>query len=32
MRKNRARRIQYSSTFLRQQAFIPWLRGGRRVF
>lgn len=32
MRKNRARRIQYSKTFLYQQENIPWLRGGRRVF
>lgn len=32
MRINRARRIQYSKTFLYQQKYIPWLRGGRRVF
>lgn len=32
MRKNRARRLQYSRTFLYQQAFVPYTRGGRRVF
>ncbi len=32
MRINRARRKQFSRTFLDQQKFIPWLRGGRRVF
>ncbi len=32
MRINRARRRQFSSTFLYQQKQIPWLRGGRRVF
>ena len=32
MRKNRARRMQFSKTFLYQQKSIPWLRGGRRVF
>ena len=32
MRINRARRIQYSNTFLYQQKFVPWFSGGRRVF
>lgn len=32
MRINRARRVQFSRTFLYQQQFIPYLRGGRRVF
>lgn len=32
MRINRARRVQFSRTFLYQQKFVPWLRGGRRVF
>lgn len=32
MRKNRARRVQFSRTFLYQQQFVPYMRGGRRVF
>ncbi len=32
MRKNRAQRIQFSKTFLYQQQFVPYFRGGRRVF
>lgn len=32
MRKNRARRLQFSRTFLYQQQYIPMLRGGRRVW
>lgn len=32
MRINRARRLQYSRTFLYQQQFVPYYRGGRRVF
>ncbi len=32
MRINRARRIQYSKTFLYQGKTVPWFRGGRRVF
>lgn len=32
MRVNRARRVQFSRTFLYQQAFVPYTRGGRRVF
>lgn len=32
MRINRARRVQFSRTFLYQQKDLPWTRGGRRVF
>lgn len=32
MRINRARRMQYAKTFLYQQQFVPYFRGGRRVF
>ena len=32
MRKNRARRIQFTKTIVNQQKFVPWYRGGRRVF
>lgn len=32
MRINRARRMQYAKTFLYQSKFVPWFRGGRRVF
>ncbi len=32
MRRNRARRIQFSKGFLQQGKFVPFMRGGRRVF
>lgn len=32
MRLNRGRRIQFSKTFLYQSQFVPFTRGGRRVF
>lgn len=32
MRINRARRMQYSKTFVHQAKNIPLMRGGRRVF
>lgn len=32
MRINRARRVQFSKTFLYQSQFVPFTRGGRRVF
>lgn len=32
MRINRARRLQYSKTFMYQSKTVPWFRGGRRVF